>query len=100
VGGIQASLLASQRILAKMHRVLRENITSGEAALCQPKISPIIKKSQYKTQMLFPKPQTSGDHACSPLGRSSALWGANHAYPTDGEDFAYLLWRKRNCCFL
>jgi conjugal transfer pilus assembly protein TraU len=100
VGGIQASLLTSQRILAKMHRVFRENITSGEAALCQPKISPVIKKSQYKTQMLFPKPQTSGDHACSPLGRSSALWGAGHAYPTDGEDFAYLLWRKRNCCFL
>jgi len=100
VGGIQASLLVAQRILAKMHRFLRENITSGEDALCQPKVSPLIKKSQYKTQMIFPKPQTGGEHACSPLGRSTALWGGRHAYPTEGEDFAYLLWRKRNCCLL
>ena len=100
VGGVQASLLASQRILAKMHRIMRENITSGEEALCQPKVSPIIKKSQYKTQMLYPKPQTGGEHACSPLGRSSTLWGSGHSYPNTGEDYAYLLWRKRNCCFL
>jgi conjugal transfer pilus assembly protein TraU len=100
IGGVQASLLASQRIISKMHRVMRENITSGEAALCQPKVSPIIKKSQYKTQMVFPKPQTGGEHACSPLGRSSTLWGSGHSYPTEGEDFAYLIWRKRNCCFL
>ena len=100
VGEVQASLLVSQRILAKMHRVMRESITSGEEALCQPKVSPIIKKSQYKTQMVYPKPQTGGEHACSPLGRSSTLWGSGHAYPNTGEDFAYLLWRKRNCCAL
>ena len=100
VGEVQASLLVSNRILAKMHRVMRENITSGEEALCQPKVSPVIKKSQYKTQMIYPKPQTGGEHACSPIGRSSTLWGAGHAYPNNGEDFSYVLWRKRNCCFL
>jgi conjugal transfer pilus assembly protein TraU len=100
VGGIQASLLVTQRILAKMHRVMRENLTTGERAMCQPFPVPTIVKSQYKTQMLYPKPQTGGEHACAPLGRSSTLWGAGHNYPNEGEDFAYLLWRKRNCCFL
>lgn len=100
VGGAQASLLVSQRILAKMHRLMRENITSGEAALCQPIVSSVIKKSQYKTQMLYPKVQTDGEHACAPLGRSSVLWSFGHSYPNEGEDFAYVLWRKRNCCFL
>ena len=104
VGGVQASLLTAQRILAKMHRIMREKITSGEEALCQPKISPIIKKSQYKTQMVYPKPQTGngagGEHACAPLGRSSTLWGSGHSYPNTGEDFAYLIWRKKNCCML
>ena len=100
VGEVQASLLVSNRALAKMHRVMRENITSGEDAMCQPKVSPIIKKSQYKTQMIYPKPQTGGIDACPPIGRSSTLWGSGLAYPNNGEDFAYVLWRKRNCCFL
>ena len=102
VGEVQASLLASNRILAKMHRMMRENKTSGDDAgtMCQPKPWPIIIKSQYKTQMIYPKPQTDGEHACAPIGRSSTLWGAGNAFPNTGEDFAYVLWRKRNCCFL
>lgn len=99
VGGVQASLLTTSRILGKMHRVLREKITSGDSALCQPHYSPVLKKSQYKTQMSYPKPNVSGSQTCNPLGRSSALWGSGRSYPNSGEDFSYILWRKRNCCF-
>jgi len=58
---------------------------------------PIIKKSQYKTQMTYPIPQTDN---CMPLGRSDVLWSSGKEFPYQGEDFGYLLWMKKNCCML
>jgi conjugal transfer pilus assembly protein TraU len=98
VGEVQGSLLIVNRILAKMHRLFLESETSGASALCSKRPMPIIKKTQYKTQMVYPRPQTDGRNACAPLGRSTALWGSGLSYPYDGEDFMYVVWRKRNCC--
>ena len=28
----------------------------------------------------------------------TVLWGAGKEYPVRGEDFAFMLFRKRNCC--
>ena len=58
---------------------------------------PLIRKTQYKTQMTYPLPTAN---RCDPLGRSDALWSSGRAYPYKGEDFGYLIWRKRNCCLL
>ena len=35
---------------------------------------------------------------CQPFGRTTVLWGAGKEYPVRGEDFAFMLFRKRNCC--
>lgn len=35
---------------------------------------------------------------CAPLGRTTIFSGAGREYPVRGEDFAYMLFRKRNCC--
>ena len=99
-GGVQASLLMVQRMIAKLHRELLLWETSGERALCQKKILPQIKKSQYKTQMTYPRPTSTGPMACNPLGRTEVIWGAGREFPYKGEDFGYLIWRKRNCCAL
>ncbi len=32
------------------------------------------------------------------FGESTLLWQAGRSYPYTGEDFAYMIWRKRNCC--
>jgi conjugal transfer pilus assembly protein TraU len=37
---------------------------------------------------------------CQNLGESSILWGSAKEFPIAGEDFAYLLFRKRNCCMI
>ncbi len=37
-------------------------------------------------------------NSCQPYGRTSALWGAGKMIPYTGEDFAYEIFRKRNCC--
>ena len=37
---------------------------------------------------------------CNPTGRSSVLWETMREVPVAGENFGYLLFRKRNCCML
>lgn len=99
-GGVQASLLMVQRMMAKLHRELLLWGTSGSEALCKKYPMPLIKKTQYKTQMTYPRPTTRGPMACNPLGRTEVLWGAGREFPYKGEDFGYLIFRKRNCCVL
>lgn len=99
IGGVQASLLLVSRMLAKMHRELLARGTSGKAALCGSYIMPVMMKSQYKQQMLYPV-STTGKDGCRPLGRTSVPWEGGKEKPYVGEDFGYLIWRKRNCCLL
>lgn len=100
IGGVQASLLLTQRMMAKLHRELLLWGTSGSQALCQKYPMSLIKKTQYKTQMTYPRPTTRGPMACNPLGRTEIIWGSGREFPYKGEDFGYLIWRKRNCCIL
>jgi len=97
---IQSSLLASERMLYKMHREVLMPITSGPEAICFPIPSPMIKKSQYRFQITVPVPAISPFAGCNPLGKSTFFWESFREIPVSGEDFNYLLWRKRNCCVL
>ena len=94
-GGIDTSLLLTQRMASKLHRQLVARDTSTSAALCGPVPQPIMRKGQYKTQLLYPRPRP---HDAQPLGRLSQPWGAGGEYPVRGEDWAYLIFRKRTCC--
>jgi len=102
IGGVQASLLMTQRMMAKLHRELLLWGTSGKsnAEICDKYPLPIIKKTQYKTQMTYPRPTTRGPMACNPLGRTEVIWGSGREFPYKGEDFGYLIWRKKNCCLM
>ncbi len=99
-GGVQSSLLMTTRFMAKLHREMLLWGTSGREGLCQKYPMPMIKKSQYKTQMTYPRPNSTGPMACNPLGRTETIWGSGREFPYKGEDFGYLIWRKRNCCIL
>ncbi|KMQ81307.1 IncF plasmid conjugative transfer pilus assembly protein TraU [Candidatus Burkholderia pumila] len=63
-------------------------------------IIPVMDKTQYKYEMLYPIPQTAkiNGRRCQPYGRTTAIWGAGRSYPYKGEDFAYEIFRKKNCC--
>ena len=100
VGGVQASLLAAQRLVYRLHRAGIAWGTSGSAALCARYPMPVMKKSQYRWQMTEPVPATSPLAGCNPTGRSSVLWESLRELPVSGESFGYLLWRKRSCCLL
>ncbi|MDR3155772.1 MAG: TraU family protein, partial [Holosporaceae bacterium] len=78
ISGVQASLLLVTRMLAKLHRECIAHGTIGEAGMCSPYLMPIMMKSQYKQQMLYPSATTgSGGRAsspcCKPLGRTDVI---------------------------
>ena len=100
IGGVQSSMLITQRLASKMHRQLIAWAYHGAAALCGPYFEPVMDKRAYKTQMTYPIPNTAkiNGTCCQPFGRTTVLWGAGKEYPVQGEDFSYLLFRKRNCC--
>jgi conjugal transfer pilus assembly protein TraU len=97
IGGIQASLNATTKVIAKMHRLLFADNTSAEtiSGICQKTKAPVIKKSQYRYQLV--NPDTTD---CYQLGRSTTYFESNKEIPITREDFGYLIWRKRNCCVL
>lgn len=101
VGGVQASTLLAERMSYKLHRegLLWDSIGENSPALCNEYPSPLMPKSRYRYQMVNPIPTASGgEDGCHAFGHTTALWGSLHEYPYSGEDFGYLIWRKRNCC--
>ena len=100
VGQIQSSRLAATRMAFKLHRQGLAWGTSGSKALCAKYPMPIMRKQQYRLQAVNPYPMVKGRYACPTLGSSDMMPGSGRAVPAVGEDFGYLVWRKRNCCVL
>lgn len=100
MGGIRTSSLIAQRLTFKMHREGVSASTHGELGMCTPYATPTLDKRTYKTQLIYPIPNTEkiNGKCCQPWGRTTILWGAGKEYPAQGEDFSYMLFRKRNCC--
>jgi conjugal transfer pilus assembly protein TraU len=135
-GGVSTSLLLTQRLQAKMHKVGVAWQYHGSDALCGPHPNIVMNRQAYKTQMLYPVPNTkklaqpastgantlptpgtstgagntqvvippqaaqNNSRCCQNLWETSIVWGAGKEFPIKGEDFAYLLFRKRNCCMI
>lgn len=98
IGGAQAGLLLVERMALKLHREGLADDSVGEIpGICQTVHSVFLPKSRYRYQMVNPYP-TTGRGGCYPFGASTAFWESEHEYPVKGEDFGYLVWRKRNCC--
>jgi conjugal transfer pilus assembly protein TraU len=100
MGGVRTASLIAQRLTAKMHRELIAWAWHGKDGLCGPYFAPVMDKRAYKTQLTYPIPNTAKElgKCCQPFGRTTVLWGAAKEYPVRGEDFAFMLFRKRNCC--
>jgi conjugal transfer pilus assembly protein TraU len=99
VGGVQASTLLTERMAFKMHRQLLLWDSVGETSkLCNEYPMPIMPKHRYRYQMVNPVASTGKRDGCKPFGASTVTWEAGHEIPVKGEDFGYLVWRKRNCC--
>lgn len=104
VGAVQATLLLAQRLGMKLSRLglLWAPHAHSPDQYCYQHFDPIMDKSQYRTQMVLPIPQTmagSWGGCCQPFGKSSFLWEPGREIPFAGENnFAYVIWQKRHCC--
>jgi conjugal transfer pilus assembly protein TraU len=100
LGGVRTASLIAQRLTHKMHRQGVARGYHGAAGLCGPYLLPTMDKTAYKTQLTFPVPNTAKEsgRCCQPFGRTTIGWGAGKEFPVGGEDFAFMLFRKRNCC--
>ncbi len=101
VGGVQAALLTAERLLYRLHRQLVAWGTIGNGALCMRYPMPIMNKRQYRLQLTQPIAMTTPALACNPPGRTSTHyeWRGGE-FPVAGENWGFLVWRKRNCCLL
>lgn len=96
IGGVQASVLVSERLIFKLHRLgLMKD--SSAANVCTETIDLTLPKSRYRYQMTNPIP-TVNPTGCQPFGRTTMFWGALLESPISQENYGYLIWRKRNCC--
>ena len=95
VGGIDSSLAVTHKMVFKLHRQLIAHDTSTLAAICGSIPQPILRKKQYKTNLMYPVPWNFSGVG---FGNQSTIWGAGREFPYTGEDFTYMVWRKRTCC--
>ena len=97
-GDVDGSLLAVEKFAYKMHRQGLAWGTRGSANLCVKHPTPIIDKLQYRFQLTNPVPNVKGPFTCPMAGATTATYEFGKTVPVIGEDFGYLIWRKRNCC--
>ena len=99
-GGVDSSTLILEKMIFKLHRELLLFGSMGKKAACGLYPMPWWRKDQYKLQMTYPKVSKAPGMGCNPIGRSTFIWGMNKETPIKGEDFGYLIFRRRHCCVL
>ncbi len=94
--GVRAAANVAAKSIARSHQNLLLWGTKGTAALCGTYPLPVWLKSQYKLQPVRPVRSA----LCPTIGRTELMWGAGNNPPSPGQadNFAYLLWRWRDCC--
>lgn len=103
VNTIDSTSLIMTRFMAKMHRQAGAYSYYGKKGFCDGYQQLVMNKQQYKYSMTYPIPQTSGAKSqrgacCQALGYSTWVWGSGRYFPVKGEQYNYLLFRKRDCC--
>lgn len=114
---------AASRYMAMLARMGRLKRTVGSDTLCERPVMPIIKKSQYRLQTLFPVGQAKGgsvttssvdttvagqqvpeidlatasERCTSPIGEITIKSLDWRSRPATGEDAVFLLWQWFDC---
>ncbi len=96
---IQAATLLAERMDYKLHRqgIIWDSVGENSPAICHTYPSAIMPKSRYRYQMTNVLADAT---SCHPFGHTVTSWEIGHNYPSEGNNFGFLIWRKRNCCFL
>ena len=91
---VQASASAAASLIYKLHRQLLLWGQWGYAGLCTKYPLPIWQKSAYRLQIIAPVASSKA----IVIGQSGLLWDSAKNPPFKGDNFSYILFRKRDCC--
>jgi len=99
---VQSSILTSEKLNGLIHRMGLEDMTTGVFGMCNNLLPDMfMTKSEWKYSMAYPVPQTAYTPACCNMfGETDAVWNTSAAFPYTGEDFSYMQYHERDCCFL
>ncbi len=93
---VEDSASVAATMIYKMHRQLLLWGSWGQLGLCGYYPAPIWRKSAYRLQLVSPIPNPYA----TPIGTSGLLWTSGKNPPFVGDNFGYLLFKKRECCAL
>lgn len=96
VGGVDSSINIMQKTTMLMHRLGMEMDSSSPLAMCMDVPQPVMRKNQYKFHMIYPIPRPFWAYGFG----ANSYWAAGAEFPVRGEDFNYMLFKKRQCCAL
>lgn len=90
----------AKRAFTVQHRTMRVWGTSGKKGLCGYYPQVYLDDTDYKLSMGYPLAQQTpvNGKCCQPFGASTLVWGAGRTFPVKGEDFSYVVFKKRDCC--
>lgn len=91
---VQASASAAAELIYKLHRQLQMWATWGYTALCAKHPAPIWEKDAYRMQIILPIPHPMA----IAIGKSGLLWDFGKNIPFKGDNFSYIIFRKKDCC--
>lgn len=96
---VQAATLLAERMDFKMHReaLVWDSAGQNAPAVCRQYPTPIMPKNRYRYEMV--NVETDADHVY-PFGHTVIPWQEGKDQVGQGGNFGFLIWRKRNCCFL
>jgi len=93
-GYVEGSASVAASLIYKLHRQLILWGSWGQIGLCGYYPAPIWRKSAYRLQLVTPIPSVYA----TTIGTTGMLWSFAKNPPFIGDNFSYLLFKKRECC--
>jgi conjugal transfer pilus assembly protein TraU len=93
-GYVEGGASVAASLIYKLHRQLILWGSWGQAGLCGYYPAPIWRKSAYRLQVVTPIPSLYA----TTIGTTGMLWSFGKNPPFVGDNFSYLLFKKRECC--
>lgn len=93
-GYVEGGASVAASLIYKLHRQLILWGSWGQLGLCGYYPAPIWRKSAYRLQIVTPIPSLYA----TTIGTTGMLWSFGKNPPFIGDNFSYLLFKKRECC--
>lgn len=98
---VQTAVLEALKANMLMHRMGMEAFTTGSLGICSNVVPDIMMdKAEWKYGMTFPKSAgLTQMTCCNAFGETDTTWNSAAHYPMTGENFNFLWYHERDCCY-